>query len=226
MALYDRVKTNVKDTAGKLADPDDYYGAVAEAIRRYSRVRPRRLCVDVAGNGTHDYALPDGWTPDFSVIDQIEYPVGQVPELYLDMRDYKVVLTPAGLVLRILSATPTAAETMRVQYTAPHAETTLPDNDLDAVANLATSHALHILASCYGQTSDPLIGADVVNYRSKSGEFLKLAKAFEDHFNEHLGLGKEVPVAAASVTASEPDNGPVGLVHLNSRVRMTHGRRS
>ena len=225
MALVDMVMGRVKDSSGKL-DSDDYSSAVGEALKRYSRVRPWRVMTDLVGNGGHDYALPEEWTPGFSSVEQIEYPLGSIPELYLDNRDYKIYLTPDGEVLRILSASPDATETMRVIFTAPQVEGTFPDNDMDAVANLAAANCLRRLAAASGQTSDPTIQADTVNYRSKADEFRRLADAFEQQYNDHLGIGKDAPVQAATASASEPDNGPVGLVHLNSRVRMTHGRRA
>ena len=80
-------------------------------------------------------------------------------------------------------------------------ETTVPDNDLDAVANLAAANCLRRLAAVYGQTSDPTIMADSVNYRSKTDEFRRLADAFEQQYNDHLGIGKDAPVSAACAIA-------------------------
>jgi len=225
MPLSDMVMARVKDVSGKLND-DDFSAAVLEALKRYNRVRPQRLPADIPGNGTHDYALPTGWVPDFSTFESIEYPVGQIPELFIDSRDFKLYLTPTATLLRILSDTPSVTESMRAIFTAPHTEETVPDQDADAVANLAAANCLRRLATAAGQTSDPTIQADTVNYRSKADEFRRLADAFEAQYNEHLGIGKDAPVMAATATAAEPDNGPVGLVHLNSRVRMTHGRRA
>jgi hypothetical protein len=182
--------------------------------------------IPIPGTGSHDYDLPDGWVRDFSSFESIEYPVGSIPELFLDSRDFKLYLTPSGSRLRVLSATPDETEIMRAAFTVPNTEATLPDQDTDAVANLAAANCLRRLAAASGQTSDPTIQADVVNYRSKADEFRRLADAFEQQYNDHLGIGKDAPVSAACAIASEPDNGPVGLVHLNSRVRMTHGRRS
>jgi hypothetical protein len=226
MALLDLVMAKVKDDSGKLEAPGDYQSAITEALKRYSGTRPQRVPVDIQGNGSHDYPLPDGWIPGFSAFESIEYPVGQVPELFIDRRDYKLYLTPTATVLRVVCATPDATETMRAVYTVPHSEETLPDNDLEAVANLAAANCLRVLAAGYGQTSDSTINADVVNYRSKADEFRRLADSFEQQYNEHLGIGKDAPVSAACAVTTDQDNGPVGLVHLNSRVRMTHGRRS
>lgn len=224
MALLDLVMAKVKDVSGKL-DVNDYSQGVTEAIKRYSRIRPLMQVADIPGNAGHDYDLPEGFLPDFSTFESIEYPVGQVPEIYLDPRDFKLYLTPLGTKLRILALAPGTTEVMRANYTVPHLEDTLPDQDLDAVANLAAANCLRRLAAAYGQTSDPTIQADTVNYRSKTDEFRRLAEAYEQQYNDHLGIGKDAPVAAATSIAAEQDNGPVGLVHLNSRVRMTHGRR-
>jgi len=224
MALVDLVIGNVRDSSERLT-PDDYAQGVTAALKRYSRIRPLLVPVDIPGNGTHDYALPEGWVADFSTFRSIEYPVGQVPELFLDSRDYKLYLTPTGTKLRILSDTPDSSEIMRANFTVPRDENSLPDQDTDAVAALGAANCLRKLAALYGQTSDPTLQADVVNYRSKADEFRRLADSLEQQYNDHLGIGKDAPVTAACAIAAEPDNGPVGLVHLNSRVRMTHGRR-
>jgi hypothetical protein len=225
MALVDLVIGKVKDESEKLV-PEDFAQGLVEALKRYSKVRPRMLVEDIPGNNGHDYDLPPGWVADFSSFDTIEYPLGQVPELFLDPRDFRLYLTPSGTRLRVTSFAPTPAETMRANYTVPHVEETLPDQDTDAVANLAAANCLRRLAAAYGQTSGSTIQADTVNYRSKTDEFRRLADAYEQQYNDHLGIGKDAPVAAACSMASAPDDGSVGLVHLNSKVRMTHGRRA
>jgi hypothetical protein len=226
MDLHDLTLSKVKDDSGKLENPGDYQNAITEALKRYSGVRPRRVPADIQGNGGHDYDLPGDWVPEFSTFESIEYPVGQIPELFIDRRDYKLYLAPAGTKLRIISASPDPDEILRAVYTVTHTEETLPVNDIEAVANLAAANCLRMLAAGYGQTSDPTINADVVNYRSKADEFRRLADSFEQQYNDHLGIGKDAPVAAACAVTTDQDNGPVGLVHLNSRVRITHGRRA
>lgn len=213
MALIDLVKAKVKDESGKLVDPTDYTNGVNEALKRYSKNRPRLVCEDLAGAGTHDLALPAGWSEGVSTICSVEYPVGVVPEALLGSDIWTMYRTPAATKLRLLTYTPEATETVRVLYSAVHTEATVPAADLEAVANLAAAICLRQLAAAFGQTTDPTIGADVVNYRSKTDEFRRLAEAYEGLYADHLGIGKDTPVAAAMAVAKPKDDGRVRLTH-------------
>jgi len=213
MSLIDDVRTKTKDTGQKLDDPGDYAAAVTEALKRYSKHRPRIICEDLTGNGSHDLALPAGWTEGISAIVSVEYPVGTFPETLLESNDWAEYLTPEGKKLRLADYAPSAVETVRVLYQTLHSEVTLPATDVEAVANLGASICLRLLAALYGQTSDPTIGADVVNYRSKADEFRRLADAFEAQYNEHLGIGSQAPVTGAMSTVK-----PAG----SRRARLTH----
>lgn len=213
--LIDRVTAKVKDASGEIT-PGDYENAVVEALKGYSKHRPRHVADDLTGTGAHDLDLPADWSEGSSSVVSVEYPVGLIPEELIDPRDFRLYRTPAGLKLRLLAVAPPETDTVRILYTAPHTEATIPAADEEAVANLAAAVCLRQLAARYGQTSDPTIGADVVNYRSKADEFRRLAQAYEERAFAHLGIGIKTDTAAASVTAPAPDA---------KRPRLTHGRR-
>lgn len=215
MDLVDLVKSKVKDSSKKLTDPDDYLSAITEALNRYSKVRPLPAVVDIPGDGGHDYDLPSDWLDDFSTITSLEYPVGSVPEQIVDRRDWKIYSTPAGRKLRLLAVNPAPDETMRITYSVCHTEDSVPAVDLDAVANLAASVCCSILSAAFGQSNNPIIQADSVNYGSKTDEFRRLADFLEGRYKEHLGIRSTDTVSAAMATAPPPDS---------SRIRMTHGR--
>jgi hypothetical protein len=216
MGLFDLTMGKVKDDSGKLSEPDDYETAIVAALKRYSKHRPLLLVDDIPGDGGHDYALPDGWSPGLSGLQSVEFPAGLIPEVILDSRDYRLYQNPAGLKLRILNIIPTAAEAIRVTYNGMHTEETLPDADQDAVACLAASILCGQLAAAFGQTSDPTIQADVVNYRTKTDEFRRLADFLEGQYKEHLGImGPDTAPAAMAVSPASDDK----------RVRITHSRR-
>jgi hypothetical protein len=210
--LQGKIIAKVKDDSAKVA-PDDYESAAAEALKRYSKHRPRLVCEDLTGNGTNDLLLPTGWSEGISSIVSIEYPMGQVPETLLDTDYWTIYQQPAGKRLRLLEAKPTALERVRVLYSALHPKATIPAADEDAIANLAASICLRLLATAYGQTGEPLIQADVVNYRSKTDEFRRLADSFEKIYKDHLGLKESDTTPAAMTTVSPPDK---------SRTRLTH----
>jgi len=212
MNLTDVIQGKVKDDSSKLVE-SDYTSALTEALKRYSKHRPRLIVEDIAGTATHDLSLPAGWCDGFSSIISLEYPVGNVPETILGSYDWTYYRMPAGQKLRLLELAPGISESIRAQYSALHTEATLPEVDQEAVANLAASFCLRQLAAAYGQTGDSTIQADVVNYRSKTDEFRRLAESFEGLYKNHLGLKDADTVPAASVTAR-----PAG----SNRVRLTH----
>jgi hypothetical protein len=212
--LQTKIISKVKDDSSKLT-PDDYANAGAEALKRYSKHRPRLVVADLPGTGSHDLALPSDWSEGISSIASVEYPVGNVPESLLDNRDWKLYRSPAALNLRLMQTPITAAETVRILYSVMHTEATVPDADEEAIANLAASFCLRQLAAVYGQTGDSTLSADVVNYRSKADEFRRLADSFEKLYREHLGLKDNDTTTAAMVTSDPADD---------NRVRLTHYR--
>lgn len=215
MTLYDLVAAKIKDTAEKLSDLDDLLPAISTALARVSTVRPLEMVADLAGTGLHDLALPAGWAADFSRILGVEYPVGNVPETCLDAGDFTLYRSPLGQVLRLLYLVPPLAAPVRVTYTLPRTEATLPDGDLDAVACLAAALCLRNLAALHGQSSDPTISADVVSYSSKTDTYRRLAEALEGQYNLHFGIDPKGGVKAAGATATAA---------LPRRARLTHGR--
>lgn len=213
--LYDLTKANTKDDAGKLVDPTDYDNAIVEALKRYSKHRPRLACTDIAGQDGPDINLPDDWCDGLSTIQGIEYPIGTVPESLLDARDWRFYRTPTDTYIRFAAVRPAGAEEVRLLYTILHTEASVPAADLEAIANLAASVCCRKLAAAYGNTSDPTIQADVVNYRSKTDEYRRLADSLEKLYKDHLGLKDSDTTPAAMATAPPPDS---------TRPRLTHRR--
>lgn len=205
MNLIDLIRSKVKDDSGKLSDPDDLTSACTEALNRYSKARPLEVVVDIPGSGNHDVDLPIDWIEGFSSILQVEYPVDQVPARIIERRFCQLYASPTGKKLRIWTINPTAAEMVRPTYTILHSEDSVPVVDLEAVANMGASVCCLALAARCGNTSDPTIQADVVNYRSKAAEFIRVAKEYEGLYKSHLGIKDDDTVAAASTVAAPPE---------------------
>lgn len=201
--LIDLIRSNIKDDSGKLTDPDDLINAATQALNRYSKARTLEVVVDIAGNGTHDVDLPIDWIDGFSSILQVEYPVDQVPAEIIDRRDYHIYTSPLGKKLRIITKTPTAAQSVRQTYTILHSEDSVPASDIEAVANLAASFCLLQLAAAYGNATDSTIQADSVQRQSKIDEYRRLAKEFEGQFNHALGLNND-DVTSPAMTVVNP----------------------
>ena len=216
-SLADMAALMAKDNSNRL-NQDDYADAVNAALAEYSRHKPLEIVIDIPGNGTHDYNPPTGWIFEFSNIRQVEYPASMVPASYLEKDCYEIYHAPDGEKIRLLTATPSSLETVRITFTVPRTEATVPVTDLDAVSHLAAAHALIMLANRYLDTSDPLIAADTVNYKDKSDIAARRAKELAKNYREHLGIKEDEQVPAASVSAD------MSLKYPGGSDRLTHAR--
>ncbi len=209
-----RVVSLVKDQAEELTQPE-VEEAVAAALRRYSRDRPRLVTTTIVGDGGCYYAINTttfpGWVEGWSQIRTVAlFATASPPETADDAPDFvdgneweEYVSATDTRYLYLHSESPTASDTVRCVYTTPHtlsdSEWTGPDQDFDAVAFLAASLGLRGLAARYVHTMDSTIGADAVQYRTKSQEAQAAAKEYERLYYTSIGLDPEAGPAAATV---------------------------
>ena len=203
--LQQLVAGHLQDTAGKLPS-GDLTAAIEEAlVGRYSKDRPLVVVEDLTGDGATyewDLAAVSGWQNGFSQVVRIEYPQGERVPTYLEGDEWMIYESPTGRFLRF-TFVPANSKTARVHFTAWHAvdASSLPDADFYAVGALAAALAARRLAAIYAQTGDSSIGADTVNYRTKSQEYLALARRLEQDYENLLGTDPERTAPAASRTA-------------------------
>lgn len=213
-ALLPNIKLLVNDTVGKLVYSTDYDTLIAQAVRgRYSQDRPLIKAKDYSGDGsTYAFDLPPatgtpayyGWVDGFSSVVSLEYPTGNRPQTFLDSREIRIDFISATTKKLLLDeTTPGAGKTMRLRYTTRReTETDVLSTDMDAVIKLAASLCCRALAGLYAQTSDSTIGADVVNYRTKSQEYTSLADKYEKDYVQQISGTKDEAVKAASGTVN------------------------
>jgi hypothetical protein len=219
-----KVSDIVRDDADKLT-PEEKERHIQEAVRIYSKHRPREVIKDITGDGTYDYSIATNltsWVKGFSVIKSIEYPADEREPSILDEEDWMVYEKEAGQYIRFIEDTPSATEKIRVLHTALHilsdSQNTIPESDQDAVCNLAASLCSGALASAYAHASDSTIGADSVDHRSKSQEFSSRAKIQKQTYLDHLALKEgEIPPASAVVD--------LDIDYPDGTDRLTHPRR-
>ncbi len=219
----------LRDAVGKLPSGDRDALLQQAILQRYSKDRPRELVSDQSGNGTQLIATPQtGSNPPevfedgFSIIHTVEFPVGTVPPNYILDEDWQIYRAPSGLQIMLLGATPAAADTVRVAWTARHKSdgSTVPDVDFEAVCDWAAALCYDALAGIYAQTGDTTIIVDSVNYRTKSQEYMGLAKAAAKRYFNHIGIAaddKATEVDAAMATGSVHEQLGVGLDRLTHR---------
>lgn len=200
--------------------------AIGQAVKTYSRHRPRIVVEDEIGAAAFDYvvSLLAEWSDGFSMIQQVEYPVDDTNDSaeILDEDAWTIYRKPAGDYLRFLEDRPAAAETFRATYTALHTCTdtacTVKAIDEEAVQSLAAALYCEILSTWFAQNQDSTIQADSVDHTSKSRDFAARAKAFRKIYRDHLGLKETDTVpAAASV-------GDLDMKYPGGGERLTHPR--
>lgn len=203
MALIELVIAAVQDAATRLTQ-DDYTNAITAALARYSKGKPRILVRDLPGTASHDLALPVEWSPDFSAVRSLEYPIGNVPADILQSDCWALYQSPTSIVIRLTDLAPANTESVRCTFTVLHTEATLPVVDQDAVAELAASNCLYQLSAAAGNNMDSTIQADSVDYQSKTDQYRRLAADLRKKALTSLGLDDDNVTPPASVVAAPP----------------------
>lgn len=190
-AIQSLIDDLVPDTAGRLKA-----GALDRAVEaarvHYSADRPRRSVVDIeVPDGGNAVPLPAGWEPEFSKLQDVEYPVGSVPPSLLRAASYAVVQSPTGEVIYVLEALPAGA-TLRVTYSAPHVLTSLecsiPAARFEAVACWAAALLADQLAAANADNTEPTIAVDRVDQTSPSRTWAARAKAYRERYAQLVGV--------------------------------------
>lgn len=215
----------LQDAAGDLPS-EEVDRLIAEAVRRYSGLRPRVVVADVPGADSHDYpvALLSEWAEGHSVIQQVEYPIlaTTIDPPILERDVWMEYVTPSGRVLRMLQDKPTPTDTLRVMYTALHvadADTfTIPENDFDAVANWAARLCCRALANKYAQNTEPSLGVDRIENLTKSREYASRAKDLWKDVSSHLKVSDTETAAGSAIVDWDSD-------YAFGQPWLTHARR-
>lgn len=214
------VTAAVRDDAAKLA-AGEITSAITQAVARYSKDRPRAKVEDIAATGGNLLPLPVAWEADFSQLNSLEYPIGNVPPDIIGAGGWGMYTTPTGLKIQVMAAIPAAAA-VRATYTIAHVLSSLADTipaaDREPVASYAAAILLDQLASLYSNDQDSTIKADSVQHISKAGEFAKRASVLRKRYFDDLGIDTKRNVAAGTVVNLDMSSS-VG------RDRLTHPRR-
>lgn len=211
----------VRDDTGRIvtADRDE---AIARAVSRYGKDRPRVKVEDVVAPGGNYLSLPSGWQADFSSLQSIEYPIGNRPATLLDQDGYALYQTPTTSEIHLVSAI-TAGQSARLSYTIRHAVDVTPADtiraeDREAVCCWAAALLLDQLAAWFTGSSDSTIQADSVDRRSKGGDYAARAGKLRKRYYDELGIDERKNVAAGVVV-------DLDTADSQGRDRLLHPRR-
>lgn len=197
---------------------------IKAALEQYNKDAPKILAEDESGDGGKYYILAGtgfvlaNWVDGFSRIIDVEYPAEAVSEdvlpQYLDPEDWRSDYYVASIrYLFFPNHAPAASETIRVTYTVPYEfansplDVDTPAQDFFAICNLSASMVCEALAAKYSKTSDSTIAADAVGHGARGIEYATRAKEFRALYDQHIGLGEDADVQAAS-TFADLDTAP------------------
>lgn len=216
---YQRITDElVRDAAGKLT-ADERNRALAMAVARYGRDRPRTKVQDVTGDGTRALALPAAWEADFSAIRAIEYPTGNIPPTLLE--DWALYQGTSSTVIHLASAVASGAAA-RVTFTIAPVLTmsadTIPAADREAVCAWAAALLCDQLAALYSNQQDSTLGADAVDHRSKATEYAARARNLRQRYHDELGIDPKRSAPAGVVVDLDLPSSAGGA-------RLTHEER-
>jgi len=180
----------VRDDAEQL-NTGDIDGAIALALTRYSSDKPLSAVEDIVSNGTTLQPLPDGWQTGFSLLTNLEYPIGNAPATYLDPQHYRLYSEPTGLRLQTDNII-NAGQLFRASYTIRHTldvlSTTVPDGHKLPLASFAAAILCDDLAAFYSGQGDSTIQADTVNHGDKAKKYSTRAAELRKRYFNILGV--------------------------------------
>lgn len=172
----------------------DWARVINQAIIRFSKDRPRELVYSVTGTGAYTYTLTGvltGWVNKESRITSIEYPAGAQKPSYLDQGKWTIYRSNSTTEqLKLFEDSPTASETMLINYTTPHtlndSTSTCEDNDLDVFAYLAAHYAAQAMVSDLLQENRSNLQSDGTDFSQKQADMQKLADKLLEKYVDGL----------------------------------------
>jgi len=164
---------------------------VKEAVDVYSSDRPQTFVSIFNGDGGYEYILPSSFEVNFSQILEIEYPYNEQEPVIVDEARYLTYQASAGsYILQFKDFSPAATEKIRMVYSARHSvvdsASSISDNEYESVAHLSAAYYLRAMANYFGRVTDSTIGADAVDYHTKSDVYDRLSKEHERIYRERV----------------------------------------
>ncbi len=207
---------------------------VNEAVDVFSKYKPlERVKKEIIATPDDVFDLPSDWELGFTLIDKIEYPTDKVPAIFLQEKDFEIFLNDSNVYQ--LRFKYNVSNSYRLYYIIRHsfdssnpAKLSAPDTDFYCITNIAAAIYLLALAARYGQSVNPLIGADTVNYDNKVDQYRRLAKVLFGQAAQHLGItvsqldGTDLEQAPASSSQTVEGQSQDGRELLHDRMHIVN----
>jgi hypothetical protein len=193
--------------------------AVTDALLTLDRDRPRTANVLVAGAGLSYVDLSSGaagWVEGVSDVLEVHNPYVLGEEHEVDFEDWEVLADPTmGDTLLLREGRTIAAGTSaRLVFTIQYTEATVPAILKYKVAKLAAANMARMIGARMAQSADNTIAVDTFGRNISAGDWARIAKDLTQEYRDAMGLGKDIPVKAASADLQMlPAAGPYGRLH-------------
>jgi hypothetical protein len=211
----------VRDDAAKIAVAERDR-AIAAAVLRYSTDRPREKVQDLTPASSQVLPLPAAWEDGFSVLLELEHPIGDIPPSLIPQDRYALYQEPAAVKIQLLDGVAVAANSVRAKFVIKHqvdaAVDTIPLQHREPAACWGAALLCDQLAAFYSGGTDSSIQADSVQQQTKAQEYSSRARALRKRYLDELGVEEKKSAPAGVV---------VNLDQLDSRGqdRLTHANR-
>jgi hypothetical protein len=166
---------------------------IHSAVRTYSTRNPRLRSVELTPNSASEWNLSteiSGWADGFAITEVLyEYGTGNI--LPIDTNEWHIVLRGSTWYLRV-PCLPSSADGIWVYYASPHTvgatsgDTTLPAQDLDAVAKLAASECCALAAVSASDEKSSTISADSVDFGSIPISWRNREEELRNKYHSHM----------------------------------------
>lgn len=211
----------VRDDAAKIAAAERDR-AIAAAVLRYSGDKPDDKVQDLTPESAQVLPLPAAWEIDFSVLLDLEHPIGNVPPTFIAQDRYGLYKAPAATKIHLLDGVAVAANSVRATFTIRHVvdavTDTVPLQHREPVAAWASALLCDQLAAFYSGGTDASIQADSVQQQSKAQEYSARARVLRKRYLDEIGV-EEKKSAPAGVVVN------LDLPDSRGQDRITHGAR-
>jgi len=216
----------VSETRLRIPDPAisevDLESFIQEAVKDFSRFRPRILQVDFTGDGSaYQFTLPAEFEEGFSTIVNVEYPKGERIPRYLKPYEWIIYKDGTTLKLHLLTVIPQATKIVRVNYTARHvlsdASSTIPVADEETIIVGACALAAQSLAAHAASTQASALAEETINWLEKRVHYTTLAEEYRRIYQARLGFKLDEIAPSAFSAARMP--------MARERILLTHERR-
>ena len=212
--------TVVDGTVVWTEDSDDYDQSILSAVNVFTRHLPSVLRIPITGDGSSTYSMPAGWINEFSRLLNIEFPVGEVPPVYLDNDRFTIYQSSSSeWKIMLFDEKPISAQTFVVYFTGTRTSVQIPDGYLEAFLWLCSGLILSKFANSYLSSTDSSISADVVDFITKAEKYREQADYWIKKYEMFMGVGKG-SIQAAFYTGRSLTTYPYGIG------RLTHSRLS